>query len=223
MRLVSVNVGRPRLVSWRGRVVSTGIFKGPVAGRVMLRRLNLDGDRQADLTVHGGRNKAVYVYPSEHYPRWRAELSRPDLSYASFGENFTTEGLDETRVNIGDEFRVGSARVVVTQPRQPCFKLGLRFGRADMVRLFHESRLSGFYLAVREEGEVGEGDALELVRRDEQNVTVADLYGLFSGDETSPDVLRRALLVEALPDGWRKSLRGLLEESGETPTREEEI
>ncbi|HEX8163412.1 MAG TPA: MOSC domain-containing protein [Pyrinomonadaceae bacterium] len=214
MRLVSVNVGRPRLAEWRGRLVSTGIFKEPVAGRVMLRRLNLDGDRQADLTVHGGRDKAVYAYPSEHYPRWRAELPHPQLAYGGFGENFTTEGLDETTVNVGDEFRVGSARVVATQPRQPCFKLGLRFGRADMVRLFHESRRSGFYLAVLEEGEVGAGDAFELVRRDEHNVAVADLYGLFSGDAASPDLLRRALDVEALPEGWRSALRELLEEIG---------
>jgi MOSC domain-containing protein YiiM len=214
MKLVSVNVGRPRLVAWRGRTVSTGIFKEPVAGRVVLRRLNLDGDRQADLTVHGGREKAVYVYPSEHYPRWRAELSDPLLSYAGFGENFTTVGLDETTVNIGDEFRVGSARVAVTQPRQPCFKLGLRFGRADMVRRFHESRLSGFYLSVLEEGEVGAGDEFELARRDENNVSVADLYGFFSGDETSPEMFRRALRIEALPEGWRSHLRELLEEVG---------
>jgi MOSC domain-containing protein YiiM len=214
MKLVSVNVGRPRLVAWRGRTVSTGIFKEPVAGRVMLRRLNLDGDRQADLTVHGGREKAVYVYPSEHYPRWRAELSDPLLSYGGFGENFTTEGLDEATVNIGDEFHVGGARVTVTQPRQPCFKLGLRFGRADMVRRFHESRLSGFYLAVSEEGEVGAGDAFKLVRRDENNVSVANLYGLFSGDEASPEVLRRALRIEALPESWRSHLRGLLEDAG---------
>jgi MOSC domain-containing protein YiiM len=214
MKIVSVNVGRPRLVAWRGRTVSTGIFKGPVAGRVMLRRLNLDGDRQADLTVHGGREKAVYVYPSEHYPRWRAELSDPLLSHGGFGENFTTEGLDETTVNIGDEFRVGRARVVVTQPRRPCFKLGLRFGRADMLRRFHESRLSGFYLAVLEEGEVGAGDAFELVRRDENNVSVADLYGLFSGDEAAPEMLRRALRIEALPEGWRSNLRELLEAVG---------
>ncbi|MFL6231402.1 MAG: MOSC domain-containing protein [Pyrinomonadaceae bacterium] len=214
MKLVSVNVGRPRLVEWRGRTVSTGIFKEPVAGRVMLRRLNLDGDRQADLTVHGGRDKAVYVYPSEHYPRWLTELSDPRLSYGGFGENFTTEGLDETSVNIGDEFRVGAARVVVTQPRQPCYKLGLRFGRADMLRRFHESRLSGFYLAVLEEGEVGAGDAFELVRRDEHDVSVADLYALFSGDETSPDLLRRALRIEALPAGWRSAVGELLEETG---------
>lgn len=211
MKLVSINVGRPRLIAWRGRTVSTGIFKEPVAGRVMLRRLNLDGDRQADLTVHGGRDKAVYVYPSEHYPRWRAELPDTELPYGMFGENFTTEGLDETTINIGDEFRVGSARVVVTQPRQPCFKLGLKFGRADMIRRFHESRLSSFYLAVLEEGEVGAGDAFELTKREARGVTVADLYGIFSGDAASPVMLKRALEIEVLPEGWRNYLRESLD------------
>lgn len=192
-------------------MVSTGIFKEPVEGRVMLRQLNLDGDRQADLTVHGGRDKAVYVYPSEHYPRWRAELPDTELPYGMFGENFTTEGLEETTINIGDEFRVGTSRVVVTQPRQPCFKLGLKFGRADMVRRFHESRLSGFYLAVLEEGEVGAGDAFELVKRDARNVTVADLYGIFSGDAALPVMLNRALEIKALPEGWRNYLRESLD------------
>jgi MOSC domain-containing protein YiiM len=205
VRLISLNVGRPRLVRWRGQMVSTGIFKEPVEGRVPLRRLNLDGDRQADLTVHGGREKAVYVYPSEHYAYWRAELPDAELAHGSFGENFTTEGLDETTVNIGDEFRIGSsARVVVTQPRQPCYKLGIRFGRADMVKRFHQSRLSGFYLAVLEEGEVGAGDEFVLVKRDPNNVTVRDIYEHFSGNALSPDMLRRALRIEALAEGWRK-------------------
>jgi MOSC domain-containing protein YiiM len=195
---------------WRGRPVSTGIFKEPLSGRVTLRRLNLDGDRQADLTVHGGPDKAVYVYPSEHYARWRAELSDPQLPYGSFGENFTSEGLNEMRVNVGDEFRVGRARVVVTQPRQPCFKLGLRFGRADMIRRFHESRLSGFYVAVTEEGEVGVGDEFELVKRDENNISVADLYDIFSGDETSPVILRSALRIAAIPEDWKDYFRKLL-------------
>jgi MOSC domain-containing protein YiiM len=214
MRHVSLNVGRPRLVLWRGQAVSTGIFKEPIAGRVMLRHLNLDGDRQADLTVHGGRDKAVYAYPSEHYPHWRAELPGMQLPHGSFGENFTTEGFDESLVNIGDEFRVGGARVVITQPRQPCFKLGLRFGRAEMVKRFHQSRRTGFYLAVLEEGEVGAGDAFELVRRDEQNVTVADIYGYYSGDVPSPEMLRRALQIEALPGGWRRRFRESLEDIG---------
>ncbi len=210
MKLVSVNIGRPRLVLWRGRAVSTGIFKEPVAGRVMLRHLNLDGDRQADLTVHGGRDKAVYVYPSEHYRHWQTQLSETQLPFGSFGENFTTEGLDESSVNIGDEFQVGSARVVVTQPRQPCFKLGIRFGRADMVKRFHESRLTGFYLAVVEEGEVGAGDTFELFKRDPQCITVADVYGFYAGDVPSPEMLRRAVQIEALPEGWRDRFQKLL-------------
>jgi MOSC domain-containing protein YiiM len=213
VKLISLNVGRPRLVQWRGQMVSTGIFKEPVAERVRLRRLNLDGDRQADLTVHGGRDKAVYVYPCEHYARWRAELPDMQLPYGSFGENFTTEGLDESLVNIGDEFRVGQARVLVTQPRQPCFKLGLRFGRADMVKRFHRSRLTGFYLAVLEEGEVGAGDSFELVKRDPNNVTVRDLYDYFSGSTPTPGMLRRALHIEALPDGWRNHIQESLAEN----------
>jgi len=213
VKLISLNVGRPRLVRWRGQVVSTGIFKEPVAGRARARLLNLDGDRQADLTVHGGRDKAIYVYPSEHYAYWRAELPGTELPYGSFGENFTTEGFDETTVNIGDEFRIGDARVVVTQPRQPCFKLGLRFGRADMVKRFHQSRLTGFYLAILEEGEVGAGDAFQLVKRDSNNVTVRGIYDYFSGDPTAPDLFRRALQIEALPDGWRKHFEESLAEN----------
>jgi MOSC domain-containing protein YiiM len=212
-KLISLNVGRPRLVQWRGEVVSTGIFKEPVAGRLCARRLNIDGDRQADLTVHGGRDKAVYVYPCEHYAHWRAELPDMQLPYGSFGENFTTQGLDEALVNIGDEFRVGEARVVVTQPRQPCFKLGLRFGRTDMVKRFHLSRLSGFYLAVLEEGEVGAGDSFELIKRDPNDVTVRDVYEYFSGTATSPDLLRRALQIETLPDGWRNHIQESLAEN----------
>src|ERR1051325_3622164 len=131
MKIISVNVGRPRLVVWRGEPVSTGIFKEPVAGRVTLRTLNLDGDRQADLTVHGGPAKAVYAYPSEHYAYWRGGLRDTELPWGMFGEIFTTEGLSETTVNVGDRFRVGSAELQVTQPRMPCSTLGIRFGRAD--------------------------------------------------------------------------------------------
>src|SRR5947209_8442554 len=153
MLVVSVNVGTPKTRIWQGRYVSTAIFKDPVAGRVPLRRLNIDGDAQADLTVHGGPDKAVYAYPSEHYDYWREVLPGRDLPPGVFGENLTTEGLDERSVSIGDEFRVGSARLVVTQPRQPCFKLGLRFGDPAMVRRFVEAGRPGIYFAVAEEGE----------------------------------------------------------------------
>src|SRR6266481_3896159 len=158
MKLNSVNVGLPRTVKWRGNSVTTGIFKEPIKGSVMLRALNLDGDRQADLSVHGGRSKAVYAYPSEHYEFWRNELPGMKLPYGMFGENFTTEGLLEVDVNIGDRFRIGGAEVVVTEPRLPCSKLTARFGRADVVKRFLSSRRSGFYFGVLREGVVQAGD-----------------------------------------------------------------
>lgn len=212
MKLISLNVGLPRLVIWRGEPVSTSIFKEPVLGRAMLRTLNLDGDRQADLTVHGGRDKAVYAYPAEHYPLWRAELPEMNLPYGMFGENFTTEGLDESTVNIGDEFRVGAARVVVVQPRMPCYKLGLRFGRADIIKRFHQSRRTGFYLRVLEEGEVGVGDILELVKRGEGEVTIADINRLYFWDKDDLITLRRAVRLEALPEYLKNHFRERLAE-----------
>ena len=148
MKIISVNVGLPRLVLRNDEPVSTGIFKEPVAGRVMMRTLNLDGDRQADLSVHGGPEKAVYVYPSEHYEFWKRELPEMELPWGMFGENLTTTGLFETEVNIGDKFRVGTAEVMVTQPRMPCYKLGIRFGRVDIIKRFLISERSGFYLSV---------------------------------------------------------------------------
>ena len=162
MKIISVNVGLPRLVMRNGEPVSTGIFKEPVAGRVMLRTLNLDGDRQADLSVHGGPSKAVYVYPSEHYAYWKGELPEKDLPWGMFGENFSTAGLLESEINIGDKFHIGSADVMVTEPRMPCYKLGIRFGRTDIIKRFLVSERSGFYLAVLKEGEVGAGDQLEM-------------------------------------------------------------
>ena len=212
MNLISVQVGLPRLVRWRGEPVSTGIFKEPVKGRIKLRKLNLDGDRQADLTVHGGKDKAVYVYPSEHYAYWRAELPGTELPYGMFGENFTTKGIDESSVNIGDHFRIGEAEVVVTQPRMPCYKLGIKFGRPDIVNRFHLSGRSGFYLAVSGEGEVGAGDALEIVKRDEHNITVADINRLYFHDKDDLETLRRAVQIEALPYAWRRIFVKQLEE-----------
>ena len=212
MRLVSVNVGLPRLVLWRGEPVSTGIYKEPVAGRVILRRLNLEGDRQADLTVHGGKDKAVYVYPSEHYAYWQSELPDMQLPYGMFGENFTTEGLDESSVNIGDRFRIGSALVVVTQPRMPCCKLGIKFGRSDIIRRFHRSERSGFYLAVLEEGEVGAGDVWEQVERDRHSVSVADINRLYFRDKDNLAMLRRAIQIEALPKGWKSKFQEQIRE-----------
>ncbi len=175
-RIVSVNVGLPRKLLWNGREVVTGICKEPVFGSVRIRKLGLEGERQADLTVHGGLEKAVYVYPAEHYAYWRKELARQDLPWGIFGENLTTEGLMEDAVHLGDKFRIGSAEAVVTQPRFPCYKLGIKFGTMEMVKRFQASGRSGFYLAVLKEGEVTEEDAIELISRNATNPTVADIF-----------------------------------------------
>lgn len=203
MKIISLNVGRPRLVSHNGEPVSTGIFKEPIATRVMMRTLNLDGDRQADLSVHGGPNKAVYVYPAEHYEFWKGEFPEMDLPWGMFGENLTTTDLLETEINIGDKFRIGAAEVMVTQPRMPCYKLGLKFGRADIIKRFLQSERTGFYLAVLQEGEVGVGDELELIERNTHDVRVNDITRLYTREKHNTALLRRAIAVEALPESWR--------------------
>jgi MOSC domain-containing protein YiiM len=203
MRIVSVNVGRPRTVTWRGRPVTTGIFKAPVPGRVPVRRLNLEGDGQADLSVHGGTDKAVYVYAAEHYADWRRELADLELPWGMFGENLTVEGLREDDVWVGDRLRFGSAEGVVTQPRLPCYKLGVRFGRDDIVKRFLASGRTGFYLAVTREGDVGVGDPVEVLGRDPQGITVGDVTRLYVRDKRNVEKLRRAIRVAALPEGWR--------------------
>lgn len=207
MKIASLNVGLPREVSWHGHLVTTGIFKEPVAGRVVLRKLNFDGDRQADLEVHGGKYKAAYCYPLEHYAYWKKELPGRDLPLAIFGENLTTEGMLEESVHLGDRYSVGSAEVVVTQPRLPCFKLGIRFQSDDMVRRFLASRRSGFYVAVTREGEVGAGDEIKEVSRDENRVSIADIVRLYVAKqytEADAEVIRRALQVAALPEHWKE-------------------
>ena len=211
MKLISINVGQPREVMWQGKKVTTGIFKEPISGPTRLRPLNLEGDRQADLTVHGGADKAVYVYPAEHYDYWWGELPDMQLPWGMFGENFTTEGLLEDQVNIGDRFRIGTAELMVTQPRLPCYKLGLKFGRVDMVKRFLTSRRTGFYLAVLQEGDVKAGDAIELVSRDENNVTVADIVRLYAFQKDDVATLWRAMQVEALPAGWVDYFQNQLE------------
>ena len=207
MQLVSVNVGLPRDVTWHGRVVRTSIWKDAVEGLVRVSSLNLEGDQQSDLSVHGGPEKAVYAYPSEHYEYWRRELPGTDLAWGTFGENFTTEGLLEPDIRIGDRIRVGSAEFLVTQPRMPCFKLGIRFGRDDMVKRFQRSGRPGFYLAVVREGEVARGNSLDIVGRDEHGVTVADIASLYTRDRDNGDLLRRAVDVPALPESWKEYLR----------------
>src|ERR1700689_1833590 len=206
MKIVSVNTGLPRDVMYHGMRVTTAIYKKPVAGRVALRKLNLDGDRQADLTVHGGEFKAVYCYPLEHYDYWKRELPGADLPMGVFGENFTTEGLLERSVHLGDRFSVGSAEVIVTQPRLPCYKLGVKFQSDDMVRRFLASGRMGFYFAVTREGEVGAGDEISLLARDANAVPVTEITRLYIANEfDARDVasLQRALQVPALPEDWK--------------------
>ncbi len=206
MKVISLNVGRPRLVLDRGRQVSTGIFKSPVAGPVMMRQTNLDGDRQADLNAHGGINKAVYAYPSEHYEFWRGELQGTELTWAQFGENLTTEGLFESDACIGDQFRIGGAVLKVAQPRIPCYKLGIRFGRDDMPKRFLASGRSGIYFSVVEEGLIEAGDAIELMERDARAIAVADVNRAYVHGRENIDLLRRIIEVDILPPGLQRDL-----------------
>ncbi len=214
MKIESLNVGMPRDVMWHGRAVTTGIFKSPVNSRVALRALNLDGDGQADLSVHGGEYKAVYCYPLEHYDYWKKELPGRDLPMGMFGENFTTEGLQQDSVHLGDRFSVGSAEVVVTQPRLPCYKLGVRFQSDDMVRRFLASGRTGFYLAVTREGEVGAGDEIKVISREGNAVPVPEITRLYIAKRYDADdvkSVRRALRVAALPESWKEYFRERLQ------------
>jgi MOSC domain-containing protein YiiM len=203
VKLISLNVGRPHLTVYKGVTINTGIFKKPVSGRIALRTLNLDGDRQADLSVHGGPYKAVYGYPSEHYGYWRQELPEANFSQGAFGENFTTEGLGEEDLHVGDRFRIGSAVVMVRQPRMPCYKLAAKFQREDMIERFLRSGRSGFYFSVEEEGEVGDGDSFELISQDREGVTIAEMNRLFFREKYNRSLLQKAIGTSALPDDWR--------------------
>lgn len=207
-KLISVQVGLPRTVPRDGAQVATSIFKRPVTERVQMRTLNVDGDRQADLVNHGGRDKAVYAYPSEHYAYWRDELPGVELPGGSFGENLTTQGLLESDVCLGDRFKIGGAEVVVTQPRIPCFKLNLKFQRDDMIQRFLASRRTGFYFRVLREGEIGAGDEIARVHQDENLVSISDAMKLYLGDPGSEELLARALRVEYLSAAWREHFQG---------------
>ena len=207
MELVAISVGRPSPVQWRGRRVNTAIFKTGVAGLVNVVRHNVEGDQQADLSVHGGPDKTVYAYPSEHYAFWRGELPDGQLPWGAFGENLTIRGLLEDQVRIGDRYRIGTATLVVTQPRIPCFKLAIRFGRTDIVRRFLQSRRSGFYLAVEQEGHLETGDAIERVGRDDPCLTVADVLALYAGNVHDRALLERASNHSSLPASWRDHFR----------------
>jgi MOSC domain-containing protein YiiM len=206
MKIVSVNVGLPQQFTWKQKPVLTAIFKHPVNGPVAIRHLNLDGDRQADLTVHGGAEKAVYGYPAEHYEYWKQELPQQDFPWGALGENLTTEGLSEDSLFIGDRLRVGSALLMVTQPRLPCYKLTLRFDRDDMIKRFIRSRRIGFYFSVVEEGEVSADSSIEIVSRDPNQVTVVDISTLYFSEKPDSELLMRTLSVRALPASWRDHL-----------------
>ena len=217
MKLVSVNTGLPREVSWHGRMVTTAIFKEPARGRVALRKLNLDGDRQADLTVHGGEHKAVYCYSLVHYDYWKKELPGRELPMGMFGENFTIDdGRDGESVHLGDRFSIGTAEVVVTQPRLPCYKLGVRFGSDDMVKRFLASGRTGFYVAVVREGEVGAGDEMKLMAQEANAVAVSEITRLYVAKrfgEAEVRAVRRALRVEELPESWKEYFRERLRQA----------
>ena len=207
----------PRDVTWHGKTVTTSIFKEPVTGRIPLRTLNLDRDRQSDLTVHGGKHKAVYCYPVEHYKYWEAELPGRALPMGAFGENFTIQGLVEDSVHVGDRFSIGSAEVVVSQPRLPCYKLGIRFESDDMVKRFLASRRTGFYLAVSREGDVGAQDEINVLSRDPNGVSISEITRLYVAKEFPTEdvaVVRRALGLEALPDNWKEYLQQKVNRGG---------
>jgi MOSC domain-containing protein YiiM len=217
MKLVSLNVGLPREVTWHGNRVITGIYKQPVEGRVALRKHNLDGDRQADLSVHGGRDKAVYCYPVEHYGYWKRELPGRELPAGMFGENLTTKGLLEDSVHLGDHFSIGSAELVATQPRLPCYKLGIRFQSDEMVKRFFVSGRSGFYFAVTREGEVGAGDEIKVTARDPNAVPVSEITRLYTAKRFGQEdvkSMRSALQVAALPESWKEYFRERLQRLG---------
>jgi MOSC domain-containing protein YiiM len=211
MQVISVNVGQPREVVWRGQIVETGIFKEAVEGRIAVRRLNIEGDRQADLTVHGGLDKAIYAYPAEHYSFWREQFPEMELPWGMFGENLTLTGLLEDTVHIGDHFQVGSAKLMVTQPRLPCFKLGIKFGRDDILKRFLMSGMTGFYFAVLKEGDVAAGDPVSLAHQDDHEVKVADIVRLYREDKYNLDLIQRVVAVDALAEEWRDYFQERLE------------
>lgn len=217
MKLLSVNCGLPREVPWHGAQATTSIYKQPVAGRVALRTLNLDGDRQSDLSVHGGKNKAVYFYSIEHYSYWKSELPQTPLPLGAFGENFTVEGFLEENTHVGDRISVGSAELVVTQPRLPCYKLGIRFESDEMVKRFLASGRTGFYTAVVREGEVEAGDELTVVHQDPDSIPISEITRLYVAKEYGPEdlrLVRRLIAVEALTDSWKTYFQEKMRQPG---------
>ena len=216
-RLVSINVGMPQDVPWQGRVVRTAVYKAPVSGPVMVRRLNIDGDGQGDLGGHGGEQRAVLVYQLGSYEHWSAVLGRDDLRPGHFGENFTVTGLADDEVCIGDRFRVGAVVLEVTQPRVTCYRVGLRLGEPRMAALLVADHRPGFYCRVIEEGEVQAGQLITKVAADPERVSVAEMDALLYLPGHSPELLARALRIPALSPGWQQSLRALAERAEQRP------
>jgi MOSC domain-containing protein YiiM len=213
MRIETIAVGGPRTVSWQGEEVVTSIFKTPVPGPVMARAHNLEGDRQSDLKVHGGESKAVYAYAAEHYGFWRARLGR-ELEPANFGENLTISGLDEPNLCIGDVLQIGDSRLEATEPRLPCFKLGLRFGDPGMVKAFTHSRRWGIYFRIAREGRIAVGDDVTIVHRDPARLPVYELARVYVSDRDDLDTMRRLAAHERLDPGWRDWLQTKLAGTG---------
>jgi MOSC domain-containing protein YiiM/ferredoxin-NADP reductase len=209
-RLLSVSVGLPRDIEWRGRTVHTGIWKEPVQGRRRVKRLNVEGDGQGDLDGHGGEQRAVFVYQIESYRYWEERLGRRDSTHGQFGENFTIEGLPDDEVRIGDRYRIGTALFEVTQPRTTCYRVGIRMNEPQMAALLTSSGRPGFYLRVLEEGEVGAGDLILPIARGPERMTVAEVNALLYSSHHPRDQLERALRIPALSPGWRWSFEELV-------------
>jgi MOSC domain-containing protein YiiM len=204
MKLISLNVSKPRLAIYKGTTISTGIFKDPVTGPVQLSTLNLEGDRQADLSVHGGPHKAVYAYPSEHYAYWQQEFRGMDLPWGMFGENFTTSGLTEDEIHVGDRLQIGLATVMVRQPRVPCYKLAAKFQRDDILERFLRSGRTGFYFSVEQEGRVAPEHPFKFLSQDRNGITIAEMNRLFVSEKYNRELVQKALDSPALPEGWRE-------------------
>lgn len=211
MQLLSINVGRPQLVQFNGRTISTAIFKRPIEGEVAVAEMGLAGDEQSDKQVHGGVDKAVYAYDEADYDWWRGELDGRDLSPGEFGENLTVRGLPSGEVSIGDRYRIGSVLLEVTQPRQPCAKLGIRMQMPTFVKQFHQAGRPGFYLRVIEPGMLEAGDSIELVERPADTLSIADIYHLHFDASADAEALSRAINLTRLSDSWRSSFCNLLE------------
>jgi len=212
MKLLSINISKPKPITYNGKIVHTGIFKEPISGTVMLREKNIDGDGQGDLKVHGGTYKAIYGYPIEHYSHWQQKLNRDDLSYGQFGENLTVEGMLEDEVHIGDIFQIGTTvKLQITQPRVPCFKLGYKMGLPEFPKQFLESRRVGFYFRVLAEGEITAGDAISRIEIAPKPMSVKEILNLRYFHTDNHEKIAKARKLPALSPSWKKDFTRILQ------------